>query len=199
MNKRFDIDSIVTNAIKSNELTNSIKHGADDTQTEVKKTRAPRQTKPINMDRYDDITASDWSSLPMNYWYRYELDGVLKPGGTLRGITNNTEGEFVFTFVSRMYGRSTVWRINSKNVTRLYKTKDSVHKQYSSDKKQDDPVQSEPVTGSGNVLDRIGDKLLFTDTETLRGQVESLDKRITNMETSIANIIKYLKKISPPK
>lgn len=188
MNKRFDIDSIVNNAIK-----NTTKQGAaEQPETVVKKTKAPRQFKSVNMERYDDVTNADWASLPLGRWYRYEADGVLKAGGILQSIANTTDNEFLFTFVARMYGRSSIWRVNSKNVTRLYKTKDEFNKNTETIETKTEPE----VTGSSNVLDRIGDKLLFTDTEMLRGQIESLDKRITNIESNISKIVKFLKKIN---
>lgn len=160
-----------------------------DPEDTKKITPEKEKVKNINMNNYVEIPKEDWNSIPINTYIRYKENNVIQSGGKVASIAPNVS--ITLNIYAFRYRRYTPKIVSFSNMTNIYK--------FVKNEKPEKP-KAEPVE---TPISQLGDKLLFTNNESLKEEIDILKKEIENLKSHITRIddntvslIKMIKKIN---
>lgn len=152
---------------------------------------------------YVEIPKSTWGDIELDTYIRYiGMDGQLKTGARIKNITEQPDGSLSISLCRRSFGskKGYFWTANTSKINKIYRFIDRKE-----DKKggesgsytgaaNSNVVNNPPPnhTNGNDLLDKIGEKLLFEDAETLRNKIDTFDTRLQKVEGDIARILNMI-------
>jgi len=201
----FSIDKRVSEALKAKDgikVVDNISQSAGvsvietnggqskDGQIEI---RTDENIWPKFYEAYAEITRNNWENIPIGSYLRYINDeGVLKTGAKLKEIIKTPDNEIIFTFYKYVRGRPGYkWSISSNKIQKVFKYR----KMEERTPRSTDTKTSENNTVSNNtdLLNNLGNKLLFEDNDTLIKKIEAFEVRLQTIEAEVQKLVSIIK------
>jgi hypothetical protein len=145
----------------------------------------PAQKQVIAAD-YKKINKQLWATIPAKSYIKYEDKENNSRSGQVENIQNNTF--YLRKFNGKFYNK---FQVEFKNVNAVYV------RQSQPMKAAPTPVEPQPEpekpTETEEVLDTLGEKLLFGDKNDLEERMNQLEARLQKIEIDLLKMIRYLK------
>lgn len=164
---------------------------------------------------YVEINKNDIQSLPTNTYIRYiDKTGTIKPGGKLKKITIEPDETKImvgkYNIASKKYF---MWTIKLSDIKKLYKfvpsssgeprpAKQSIPSATPVGAPADndvegghDPGEPEPSAEPTSIEQKLGDKLLFNDSDILRQKILVLETDVAKVMTEQQKMLTVLRRL----
>ncbi len=202
--------------------TGSASNGTNIAKT-LKPTKVSNAVGAPDMSKYVEVDKSQWTKLLSNTFIRYiDVEGNWRPGARVKSIKVTDEGnEFTIGKFNPVAKKFTMWNVKFSNVSKLYKL---VEANKSTTNPIGAPVAikaggvdrvdglnngNDPTdNNSGNVdidhkndtreeqiLDKLGNKLLFDDGAILKHKVENLEADLQRMSEDQKSLLILIKRL----
>lgn len=188
---RIPVETNKVNVVDESDYSSSFNRYDGGARRMTRMTRMNTKPSSSPLDKYEEIPRSNFSSLQVGDYIRYEKDGKLKIGAKIVNMQNN--------FIT-VAGYGNVFRLDLNKLERVYRLKSAL-KTDTQTTKQIQPMQpTDPVV---ETFEKIGDKLLDENLEikelkrqlsSLASDNEKLTSRLTTIETNLKNLFQYIKK-----
>ena len=181
----YDLDKKISEALrKKRKPTPAIKNIIRLDKSELDENKV---VKGINMNNYDVCSPHQLIHLPLNTYIRFELKSNELPGGgrmkKIEPVSDKSHNITLLVRVPRKGRKNIIY--NTKDVKTVYRLKDSIDKK---GKSSQSVVKNE-------MLENLGDKLLFDDKETLVARLDVLEARSQKMEDDLRQMFQLIKRM----
>lgn len=160
------------------------------------KTNKPSATPHMNMENYTEVPKTSWSQLQKDTYVRYiDKDGKVRAGGRIKSIASDN-GETVMNLgkYNVSLKKFFVWKVKFSNISKLYKYNNTT---------TTTPVQQivqnsgkkEYETEEDNIMNQLGNKLLFEEGDLLKQEIESVKGDIKRLDENMIELFGMIKKV----
>jgi len=204
MTEVYNLDEIIpqlntaytgsTNYAGNNEYTGNNNYTGGSEKKE--KTNKTGTAQHMNMENYVEVPKTSWSQLPKDTYVRYiDKDGKVRAGGKVKSI-NLDNGETVMSLgkYNVSLKKFFMWKVKFRNISKLYKYNNT---------NTTDPVQQivqksekkEYETDEDNIMNQLGNKLLFEEGDLLKQEIESVKGDIKRLDENMIELFGMIKKL----
>ena len=188
----FDLDKILGS------LPDGRTGGAQRTSELSEKSTNNKKSKSSLSNKYVEIPKSSLSSLPSNTYVRYkDLDGDLKPGGgILREVVGKDNNQMIRLYrYDKVAKKHFNWLVKLNEISKIYKyVRDEDNNAAPSTIQEPQKVDS-PKSEEENILNQLGNKMLFNDNDILKQKVDLLEAEITKLATDQKKMLSIIKRL----
>jgi hypothetical protein len=155
----------------------------------------------VNMNNYAEIPKEEWNLIPMDTYIRYKENDVIQQGGRIIKIVPNLTITIRYFIRRGNFGTKVIQLNNVSNIYKFVKLEKD-DKSNKKNKINNTADGGNPVTDPATPISQLGDKILFTNNESLKEEIDILKKEVDNLKAHITRIddntvslIKMIKKI----
>lgn len=218
----FDLDQIL-NAAPPMGVYGSATRSTGSTSNTTNTAKPLKPTKISNavgapdMSKYVEVDKSQWTKLLSNTFIRYiDVEGNWRPGARVKSIKVTDEGnEFTIGKFNPVAKKFTMWNVKFSNVSKLYKLVEANKSTTnpigapvaikaggvdggndpSDNNSNDVDADHKNDTREEQILDKLGNKLLFDDGAILKHKVENLEADLQRMSEDQKSLLILIKRL----
>jgi len=160
--------------------------------------------------KYAEVRKSDLSTIPIDTYIRYsDLSGNLKPGGgKIKSTEALPDGDVLIKLGK--YNMSSkkfyMWSVKLSEISKIYRytaaepsasnlSNYSTPTPSTSNLSTSNPSASRPKTEEEQIINRLGDKMLFDDNEMLNQRITNLEAGIQKLDDDVKKIFMLVKRL----
>jgi hypothetical protein len=151
-------------------------------------------------DKYVEVSLDNIGDLPVGTYIRYkDADGNLKPGGgRVKELVSDKGGApaiKLYSYNGRLK-KSFVWTVKVGNISHLYRyVRDETAQLLKSVTKTTPSLNNELKSGESDILDQLGNKMLFNDNEMLKQKIDTLEAEVAKLSADQKKMFMVIKRL----